>query len=166
MSDKETSPGGWGPEALMKAAIEKVRQGLTLGQSPFGCAIAINGRLVACEHNTVVATPDATAHAEVNAIRSACVAIGSHHLDGAVVATTCEPCPMCMSALHWARVAEVHYGATIEDAAAAGFNELHLSAARVLSEGGSQVKLISGLMRKDCQQLFQDWLADEQRSVY
>src|ERR1043165_3173556 len=104
------------PSDLMRLAIEKCRQGLALGQSPFGCAIARDGELLACSHNTVVLTTDITAHAEVNALREACHKIGDIFLDGAIVATTCEPCPMCMAALHWARVETVYYGATIADA--------------------------------------------------
>ncbi|MCA9238069.1 MAG: hypothetical protein KDA44_21495, partial [Planctomycetales bacterium] len=87
-------------------------------------------------------------------------------LEGAVVATTCEPCPMCMAALHWARVDTVYYGATIADAASAGFNELHLPAAELLSRGGSSLKLIGETLREDCQQLFADWLANPTRIVY
>ena len=104
------------PSELMRLAIEKCRQGIAAGQSPFGCAIARDGKLLSCSHNTVVLTTDITAHAEVNAIREACRAVGDIFLDGAIVATTCEPCPMCMAALHWARVDTVYYGATIADA--------------------------------------------------
>ena len=84
---------------------------------------AIGDRLLACEHNTVLATTDITAHAEVNALRSACHAARDIFLEGAIVATTCEPCPMCTAALHWARVRTVYFGATIDDAADAGFND-------------------------------------------
>jgi len=96
---------------------------------PFGCAIARGDELIAVAHNTVVATTDVTAHAEVNALRLACKTTGQIHLDGCVVATTCEPCPMCMAALHWARVETVYFGASIADADAAGFNELQVPAA-------------------------------------
>ena len=88
---------------LMRHAIEAAQRGIEMGQSPFGCAIARGDQLLACQHNTVLATPDITAHAEINALRAACLATGNVLLDGCVVATTCEPCPMCMSALHWAR---------------------------------------------------------------
>ena len=87
-------------EELMRQAIEIARAGIELGQSPFGCAIARDDILLACRHNTVLATPDSTAHAEINALRTACFATHSVHLAGAIVATTCEPCPMCTAALH------------------------------------------------------------------
>src|SRR5262245_59574014 len=115
------------PDELMRLAIEKCREGLAKGQSPFGCAIALGDEVISCSHNTVVLTTAITAHAEVNAIREACKHVGNILLEGAVVATTCEPCPMCVSALHWARVDTVYYGATIADADTAGFNELQLS---------------------------------------
>jgi guanine deaminase len=154
------------PTDLMRLAIEKCRQGIAAGQSPFGCAIARDDKVLSCSHNTVVLTTDITAHAEVNAIREACRAIGNIFLDGSVVATTCEPCPMCMSALHWARVDTVYYGATIADADDAGFNELQLPAAKLLEIGGSKLKLIPQLLPEECKQLFAEWKANPARKVY
>jgi tRNA(Arg) A34 adenosine deaminase TadA len=151
---------------LMRMAIEKCRQGIAAGQSPFGCAIARSGEVIACSHNTVVSTTDITAHAEVNAIREACKTIGSIFLDGSIVATTCEPCPMCMSALHWARVDTVYYGATIEDADAAGFNELQLPAAELLRIGNSTVKLVPQVLPAECRALFDEWKNNPKRVVY
>ncbi len=145
------------PEELMRRAIAKARQGIAAGQTPFGCAIAIPGRVIAEAHNRVLATTDITAHAEVNALREGCLAIGNIFLEGAVAATTCEPCPMCMAALHWARVETVYYGATIADAAGAGFNELSLSAAELLRIGNSPVRLIDGVLRDECRDLFEVW---------
>lgn len=154
------------PEQLMRLAIAKAQTGIAAGQSPFGCAIAVGEQLLACEHNTVLLSTDPTAHAEVNAIRSACRTAGSIFLAGSVVATTCEPCPMCMAALHWARVDTVYYGASIADAASAGFNELHLSASELLGQGASSVKLIGGLLRDDCRRLFDQWQQSPRRQAY
>jgi guanine deaminase len=154
------------PTDLMMLAIEKCRQGIAAGQSPFGCAIARDDKVLSCSHNTVVLTTDITAHAEVNAIREACRAVGDIFLDGSVVATTCEPCPMCMSALHWARVETVYYGATIADADDAGFNELDLPAAKVLELGRSKVKLIPQILPEECKALFVEWKNNPQRKVY
>lgn len=150
----------------MRLAIETCRQGLARGQSPFGCAIAVGNRVVSREHNTVVLTTDITAHAEVNAIRAGNRTLQNIFLEGAIVATTCEPCPMCMSALHWARVDTVYYGATIADAETAGFNELNLPAADLLRLGGSQLKLVGGTLAEDCKSLFQEWLANPAHRVY
>ena len=145
------------PEALMRLAIEKCREGIGSGQSPFGCAIVRGDQLLSVSHNTVLATTDITAHAEVNAIREACRGSEDIFLESAIVATTCEPCPMCMAALHWARVETVYYGATIADADSAGFNELQLPAADILRQGGSSVKLVAGVLSGECQELFRAW---------
>jgi guanine deaminase len=145
------------PEALMRAALDAAHRGIALGQSPFGCAIALGDRVVAATHNRVLLTTDSTAHAEINALRDACQAVGDVHLTGAIVATTCEPCPMCMAALHWARVDTVYFGATIADAATAGFNELHLAAADLLRLGRSRVRLLPGPLGDECRALFNEW---------
>jgi len=98
------------PSELMRLAIEKSRQGIAAGQSLFGCAIARDGRLLASAHNTVLQSTDVTAHAEMNAVRAGCLAVNDIFLVGAVVATTCMPCPMRLAALHWARVDSIYYG--------------------------------------------------------
>lgn len=154
------------PDALMRLAIEKARSGIAAGQTPFGCAIAIGKRVVAVEHNRVLATTDITAHSEVTALREACRATGQIHLTGAQVATTCEPCPMCMAALHWARVETVFYGATIADATAGGFNELHISANEIVRLGGSSVKLVGGTLQAECAGLFDEWQAAGNARTY
>jgi tRNA(Arg) A34 adenosine deaminase TadA len=144
---------------LMRLAIESAREGIRAGQSPFGCAIASGDGIVAVAHNLVLATTDITAHAETNALRKACRRTGEIHLSGFVAATTCEPCPMCMGALHWARVEVVYYGASIEDAASAGFNELEVPAQSILRRGKSPVALVPGVLRDECRRLFDEWLA-------
>ena len=154
------------PVELMELAIEAARMGIADGQSPFGCAIACDDKVLAVAHNTVVAATDITAHAEINALRAACRAADNVHLNGCLVATTCEPCPMCMAALHWARVGTVMFGATIVDAEAAGFNELRVPAADVLKIGGSSVKLQAGVLPAECKHLFREWKDRPDRVVY
>jgi guanine deaminase len=145
------------PEELMQLAIDKCRQGIAAGNSPFGCAIAQGDRLLAVSHNIVLATIDITAHAEVTAIRAACQQLGNIFLEGSIVATTCEPCAMCAAALHWARVDTIYFGATIADATKAGFNELSVPARTLIELGGSTVKLVPDLLREECRQLFDQW---------
>ena len=145
------------PAELMQLAIDKCRQGIAEGESPFGCAIARGDELLSVTHNTVLSTVDITAHAEINALRAACDKVGDILIESAVVATTCEPCPMCMTALHWARVGTVYYGATIAEAEAAGFNELDLPASEVVRAGGDRVELASGLLAEACRDLFDQW---------
>ena len=154
------------PVDLMRLAIDKAALGIEAGQTPFGCAIARGDEVLAVCHNTVYQTVDATAHAEVNAVREACRKVGDVHLESAIVATTCEPCPMCMSALHWAQVETVYFGATIADAAQAGFNELEVPAAHVLEKGGSQLELKSPLLKDECLALFTQWTSQPDARPY
>ena len=154
------------PESLMQLAIDKARAGIALGQSPFGCAILWRDRVIAVEHNRVLMDCDITAHAETTALRAACREVGDILLPGAVVATTCEPCPMCMAALHWARVETVYYGATIADAGLAGFNELQLAAADVVRLGGSQIRLVPGVLADHCRTLFELWNRSPGKQAY
>lgn len=154
------------PEELMRLAIKKCSEGIASGQSPFGCAIAHGDQVLAVEHNVVWQTTDITAHAEINAIRTACKTLGKIHLVDCLVATTCEPCPMCMAALHWARVSVVYFGATIADANTAGFNELQLPASEVLRLGESTVKLEPGLLSNECRDLFRQWQANPRKKAY
>src|SRR3954463_11940830 len=114
-------------ETYMRMAIAKAREGLALGQSPFGACIVRDRDVLACEHNVVWRTTDATAHAEVTAIRAACKHVGDIKLTGATLYSTTEPCPMCFAAIHWAGIARIVYAASIADAQRAGFSELSLS---------------------------------------
>ena len=145
------------PAELMRLAVVKCREGIATGESPFGCAIAVGDRVVAVAHNRVLSTTDITAHAEMNALRQACRETGDIHLAGAVVATTCEPCPMCAAALHWARVERVFFGATIADATAAGFNEMPVPAAEIVRLGGTRYALHPDLLADECRGLFAEW---------
>ena len=101
-------------------ATENVRE---CRGGPFGAVVVRNGEVIAAAANTVTATNDPTAHAEVNAIRAACAKLGSFQLDGCDVYTSCEPCPMCLAAIYWSRCARIFYGNTAADAAAAGFDD-------------------------------------------
>jgi len=105
--------------AFMRAAIAKARDGIRAGQTPFGAAVVHGGRVLVAAHNTVWRDTDPTAHAEVGALRQAARLLRRIDLAGCDLFTTCEPCPMCLVATHWAKVDRVVFGATIEDAAAA-----------------------------------------------
>ena len=82
------------------------------------------------------------------------------------MASTCEPCPMCMAALHWARVKTVYFGASIADAQRAGFRELTLPAATLVRLGGSPIELVDGILAEECQELFRLWGESAARSTY
>ena len=92
---------------FMRAAIKKTQEGMELGQSPFGSVIVKDGKIVAATHNTVWRDTDPTAHAEVNCIRAAAKALQSIAFHGCTLYSTCEPCPMCLSAIHWAKLDRV-----------------------------------------------------------
>ena len=108
---------------FMRRAIELSRGCANSDEGPFGAVVVRDGRIVGEGVNRVVPTGDPTAHAEVVAIREACRIIGSHVLDGAVLYTSCEPCPMCLGAAWWARIAEIVYANNRADAAAIGFDD-------------------------------------------
>ena len=104
-------------------ATENVRTG---AGGPFGAVLVRNGEIVATGVNQVTAANDPTAHAEVNAIREACRALGTFQLTGCVLYTSCEPCPMCLGAVYWSRLDAVYYGNSCHDAAEAGFDDSHI----------------------------------------
>jgi tRNA(Arg) A34 adenosine deaminase TadA len=109
---------------------------------------------------------DITAHAEVTAIRRACAALGAIDLAGCTIYSTCEPCPMCFSACHWARIDRVVYGASIDDARRAGFNELSISNEQMKRLGGSPIVIVGGVLRAQCASLFDEWLTQPQPRRY
>jgi guanine deaminase len=104
----------------IRLATENVRSG---AGGPFGAVVVRNGEVVATGVNRVTADNDPTAHAEVNAIREACKALGTFQLPGCVLYASCAPCPMCLGAIYWVRLDSVFYGNTCHDAAAVGFDD-------------------------------------------
>ncbi|MEI7684474.1 MAG: nucleoside deaminase [Planctomycetota bacterium] len=153
-------------EEYMRVAIRKAQDGIELGQSPFGSVIVKGGQIVAATHNTVWRDGDPTAHAEVNCIRAAAKALGTIALDGCELYSTTEPCPMCLSAIHWAKIDRVVFGAVIADAADAGFCELYVDAKKLAEMGKSPLKVESGLLREECADLFQQWLKSGKAKAY
>lgn len=110
--------------AFMQMAISLATENVRSGAGgPFGAVVVKDGKLIAACANSVTATNDPTAHAEVNVIRAACKTLGSFQLAGCEIYTSCEPCPMCMAAMYWARPAAVYYANTKQDAAEAGFDD-------------------------------------------
>src|SRR5690606_25588778 len=109
---------------FIKRAIEHSEKGMYLhAGGPFGAVIAKNGEIIAEGFNQVTSSNDPTAHAEVVEIRKACEKLGSFQLDDCIIYTSCEPCPMCLGAIYWARPKAVYYACTKEDAAAIGFDD-------------------------------------------
>ena len=108
---------------FMRMAIELSKESVARGGGPFGAVIVRNGEVVATGSNSVTLLNDPTAHAEVCAIRAACSKLGTFDLSGCIIYTSCEPCPMCLGAIYWARLDKIYYGNNREDAAKIGFDD-------------------------------------------
>ena len=108
---------------FMRRAIELSRSNIDNNGGPFGAVIVKNGQIVGEGANRVTASFDPTAHAEIVAIRSACATLKTFNLSDCTIYTSCEPCPMCLSAIYWARINAIYYANTKDDAAALGFDD-------------------------------------------
>jgi len=143
-------------------AIENVRTGRG---GPFAALVVKGGRIIAEGANRVTATNDPTAHAEVVAIREACRIVGNFQLTGCDFYTTCEPCPMCLGAIYWARPARVFYSGTAADAAAAGFDDAFIyDEIRKLPVARSIP--MTQLLREESLAVFSAWKDQEDKRPY
>ncbi|WP_158792301.1 nucleoside deaminase [Granulicella sp. L60] len=116
-----------GNPVFMQRAIALATENVTSGRGgPFGAVIVRGDEIVASGANLVTSTNDPTAHGEITAIRNACAALGSFELYGCQIYSSCEPCPMCLAAIYWARLEAIFYGCCAADAAAAGFDDAFL----------------------------------------
>ncbi|MBU3113430.1 nucleoside deaminase [Clostridium lacusfryxellense] len=112
---------------FMKLAIDEAISGMTLNDGgPFGAVIVKNGEIISFAHNEVVKTNDPTAHAEVTALRKASSKLGRFDLSDCEIYSSCEPCPMCFAAIHWAKIKKLYYGSTREDAANINFDDKYI----------------------------------------
>lgn len=143
---------------FMKLAIKSAAEGIKKKDGgPFGaCIVDKRGKIIAVAHNTVWKGPDATAHAEINAIRKACRKLKTIDLSGCTLYSTAEPCPMCFGAIHWAKMRKVYYGCTAKDAAAIGFDDKYIYDVIRGTAKKKQVKMIK-LDREECLQPFVKW---------
>jgi guanine deaminase len=132
---------------------------------PFGAVIVKDGMVVARSANRVVPTNDPTAHAEVSAIRLACQELGSFSLEGCVIYTSCEPCPMCLGAIYWARIDHIYYANTKADAAAIGFDDQFIYDELDLPMANRKLPIIQ-LLRDEALQAFKLWETSEKRTEY
>lgn len=151
---------------FMQLAIKEARKNIkTMEGGPFGAWIVKNGRVLAKARNAVLKN-DASCHAEINAIRTASRRIKSFDLSGCIIYSTTEPCPMCFSAIHWAKIGKIIYGTSICDAKKAGFNELNIPCRKMKREGFSKIQLSSGYLKKECLDLLLGWGALENKILY
>lgn len=150
----------------MRLAVKEARKNLTQMQGgPFGACIVKGTKVIAKARNTVLKN-DPTAHAEINAIRKAARKLKDFDLSGCVIYSTTEPCPMCFSAIHWARIDKVIFGTTISDAKQIGFHELNISSSTLKRLGKARVEVKKGFLLGPCRQLFKDWNKLENKVLY
>lgn len=132
---------------------------------PFGAVVVRDGAIVAEGWNEVTSVGDPTAHAEVTAIRRACRATGSPHLDGATLYASCEPCAMCLAAAYWARIARIVHASTRDEAAAIGFDDARIYDELAKPPGERSLPMVHR-PRDDARDAFEAWLAKSDRIPY
>lgn len=154
------------PKHFMQMAIELSRNGMESGKGgPFGCVIVKDGIVVGVGSNEVILTNDPTAHAEVVAIRDACRNLGTYQLEGCEIYTSCEPCPMCLGAIYWARPDRVFYANTKSDAAEIGFDDQFIYEEIELPHVARKIPFeqLTGTRAKD---VFLDWKNMNNKTLY
>ena len=141
---------------FMRQAIDLSIENVHNGGGPFGAVIVRNGEVVATGVNNVVPHCDPTAHAEVSAIRKACQRVGDFKLDGCTIYTSCEPCPMCLSAIYWAGIERIFYGNTKQDAEDINFSDKFIYDELALPMTKRRVPAVN-IMRDEALEAFRDW---------
>jgi len=162
---KNTMPTVPNPDFLRRAialATENVHSGRG---GPFGAVVVRNGGIVGEGANSVTTTWDPTAHGEVVAIRAACKSLGTFTLAGCELYTSCEPCPMCLAACHWARLDAIFYGCSAADAARAGFDDAFLYA-EFLKDQPSRALPETQLLAEEAWACFEAWIASPIKIPY
>ena len=143
-------------------SLDNVRSGRG---GPFACVVVEDGRILAEGTNQVTTALDPTAHAEVVAIRAACRARGDFPLTGCDLYTTCEPCPMCLGAIYWARPSRIFFGNTAADAAAIGFDDRDIYEQLRIPHAERRIPMIQ-LMRDEAQAAFREWAQKSDKQPY
>ena len=151
---------------FMQLAIETARKGMDSNEGgPFGAVIVRKGEVISVAHNEVLGTNDPTAHAEIVAIRRATKKLGRFDISDCEIYSTCEPCPMCLSAIHWAGIRKLYFGADRHDAAGGGFDDELIYQ---LMNGTAESPLLRPEIvdQQECADLFQEWNAKSGRIMY
>ncbi|MCB9082480.1 MAG: nucleoside deaminase [Lewinellaceae bacterium] len=153
-------------QLFIREAIALARWGMEKNQGgPFGAVVVKDGEIIARGNNQVTSTNDPSAHAEVVAIRAACRHLGNFQLTGCTLYTSCEPCPMCLGAIYWARPDRVVYAGSREDAAAAGFDDAFIYHEVSLPISDRSLPFTQ-VAREDARQLFQEWEDKSDKIAY
>lgn len=153
-------------ENFMQQAILLSQQGMLNNEGgPFGCVIVKNNIIIGKGNNKVILNNDPTAHAEIIAIRDACNFLKAFQLEGCEIYTSCEPCPMCLGAIYWARPSIIFYANTRMDAASAGFDD-DLIYKEISAEIGQRKIPMKALPNKDALKIFLDWKTKIDKTKY
>jgi tRNA(Arg) A34 adenosine deaminase TadA len=151
---------------FMREAIKLAGDGSRNGRGgPFGCIVVRKGEIVGRGQNLVTSTNDPTAHAEVTAIRHACASLKTFRLADCTLYTSCEPCPMCLAAIYWARISTVFFGNTRKDAAQIGFDDETISQQMIMPAGRRSI-IMQTLLREEALVPFRDWAARPDKTCY
>jgi tRNA(Arg) A34 adenosine deaminase TadA len=151
---------------FMREAISLSRNGMQKGGGgPFGCIIVKNGKIIGRGNNRVTSTNDPTAHAEIVAIRAACKKLKAFQLEDCTIYTSCEPCPMCLGAIYWARPARIVYACTREDAASIDFDDDFLYRELTLPLPERHIP-ITQVLREEGYAVFEEWKNKVDKVLY
>ncbi|MEJ2139891.1 MAG: nucleoside deaminase [Gammaproteobacteria bacterium] len=144
-------------EQFMRAALEMARRGMAAGGAPVGACIACGDELIVTSHNEVVSSLDATAHAEIVAIREACRKSRRLQLDGCALYVTVEPCPMCLAACHYAGIREIYFAAPIQKMQAITGTELCVAPGELFAGRAEQPLISGGVLAAESEALLDTW---------
>ncbi len=154
------------PEYFMQLAIQLSEEGMnTNSGGPFGAVVVKEGKVIGRGNNHVTSTNDPTAHAEVVAIRDACKNLNTFDLSGAEIYCSCEPCPMCLAAIYWARISAIYFANTRKDAAEIGFDDdlIYREIPKAINERLVPAK---SLLREQAMKVFSAWLKKGDKTKY
>lgn len=138
------------PEDFMRLALEEAKK----GDAPYGAVIVKDNEVVAAAYNTVRQDSDPSAHAEVNVIRRLTAKLKNPSLEGYIIYTTGEPCPMCATACVWTGLSEIVYGASIEDLISVNQSQINISCEEVIAKSFRKIKVTKGVLKEECLKLF------------
>jgi guanine deaminase len=153
-------------ERFMRLAIEQARRGMSQNEGgPFGAVVVRRGEIIALGNNRVIGTNDPTAHAEIVAIREACKRLNSFQLEGCVLYTSCEPCPMCLGAIYWARPEKVFFACTRADAADIDFDDAFIYREITAPVHKRRIEM-QQLLRAEALEVFDLWKNKPDKTLY
>jgi guanine deaminase len=153
-------------ESFLKMAVKEAFSGMRAGEGgPFGAVIVKDGKIIGKGHNSVLASNDPTAHAEVNAIRNACNHLQTFHLSGAIIYSNFEPCPMCLAAIYWADIRTLYFSNGRSDAERMGFMDKHLYHELTVSEDQREISTCR-VYTPEMEALMEEWMGLEGKKLY